>query len=186
MSNITEKIVENAIGVGFQEVKVEKDFKMSDSEEEAGLLLDPDAIDQIARRHYGYSLCGWCVHGSKCMRNSCMSVDNPAQRMFKNPEKEGGTRIEIDCEKGIMIVRVTKPHSITGKTEMTKVNVDYHTIGRVSSYFLTLPLFSVVFGKFLKNFSLHFNCLPLRLLKTLPLCFWTKLLDHSRHRAEKY
>jgi len=103
---------------------------MSDSEEEAGLLLDPDAIDQIARRHYGYSPCGWCVHGPKCMRNSCMSVDNPAQRMFKNSEKEGGTRIEIDCEKGIMIVRVTKPHSITGKTEMTKVNVDYHTIGR--------------------------------------------------------
>jgi len=104
---------------------------MSDSsDEEAGLLLDPDAIDQIARRHYGYSQCGWCVHGSKCMRNSCMSLDNPAQRMFKNPEKEGGTRIEIDCEKGIMIVRVTKPHSITGKTEMTKVNVDYHTIGR--------------------------------------------------------
>jgi len=93
-------------------------------------LLDPDAIDQIARRHYGYSRCGWCVHGPKCMRNSCMSVDNPVQRMFKNPEKEGGTRIEIDCEKGVMIVRVTKPHSITGKTEMTKVNVDYHTIGR--------------------------------------------------------
>jgi len=103
---------------------------MSDSEEEAALLLDPDAIDQIARRHYGYSRCGWCVHGPKCMRNSCMSVDNPVQRMFKNPEKEGGTRIEIDCEKGVMIVRVTKPHSITGKTEMTKVNVDYHTIGR--------------------------------------------------------
>ena len=112
---------------------------MSDSEEEAGLLLDPDAIDQIARRHYGYSPCGWCVHGPKCMRNSCMSVDNPAQRMFKNSEKEGGTRIEIDCEKGIMIVRVTKPHSTTGKTEMTKVNVDYHTIGRVSE----LPFASV-------------------------------------------
>ena len=61
-----------------------------------------------------------------------MSVDNPAQRMFKNPEKEGGTRIEIDCEKGIMIVRVTKPHSITGKTEMTKVNVDYPAIALVS------------------------------------------------------
>lgn len=109
---------------------------MSDSEEDAGLLLDPDAIDQIARRHYGYQPCGWCVHGHKCMRNSCMSADNPVQRMFKNPEKEGGTRIEIDCEKGIMVVRVTKPHSITGKTEMTKVNVDYHTIGRVSPWFI--------------------------------------------------
>jgi len=104
---------------------------MSDSEEEEeALLLDPDAIDQIARRHFGYRPCGWCVHGHKCMRNSCMSADNPNQRMYKNLEKEGGTRIEIDCAKGIMIVRVTKPHSITGKTEMTKVNVDYHTIGR--------------------------------------------------------
>jgi len=104
---------------------------MSDSEEEEeALLLDPDAIDQIARRHFGYRPCGWCVHGHKCMRNSCMSADNPNQRMYRNVEKEGGTRIEIDCAKGIMIVRVTKPHSITGKTEMTKVNVDYHTIGR--------------------------------------------------------
>ena len=145
---------------------------MSDSDEEAALLLDPDAIDQIARRHYGYSRCGWCVHGPKCMRNSCMSVDNPAQRMFKNPEKEGGTRIEIDCEKGVMIVRVTKPHSITGKTEMTKVNVDYHTIGRVS---LLLFFSSFVFSEYFL----------LRLLKTLPLCFSTKLLDHLRHRAEK-
>ena len=106
-------------------------------------MLDPDAIDQIARRHFGYRPCGWCVHGHKCMRNSCMSADNPNQRMYKNLEKEGGTRIEIDCAKGIMIVRVTKPHSITGKTEMTKVNVDYHTIGRV---------------RFNRSYQLHFFC----------------------------
>ena len=138
-------------------------------------MLDPDAIDQIARRHYGYSRCGWCVHGPKCMRNSCMSVDNPVQRMFKNPEKEGGTRIEIDCEKGVMIVRVTKPHSITGKTEMTKVNVDYHTIGRVSPHLLFSFCFSLVFSEYFL----------LRPLKTHPSCFLTKLLDHLRHRAEK-
>ena len=148
---------------------------MSDSEEEAGLLLDPDAIDQIARRHYGYSLCGWCVHGSKCMRNSCMSVDNPAQRMFKNPEKEGGTRIEIDCEKGIMIVRVTKPHSITGKTEMTKVNVDYHTIGRVSSYFLTLPLFSVVFWQIFKELFSTLQLSSPQAFEDPPLVFLDKV-----------
>ena len=104
-----------------------------------------------------------------------MSVDNPVQRMFKNPEKEGGTRIEIDCEKGVMIVRVTKPHSITGKTEMTKVNVDYHTIGRVSPHLLFFSCFSLGF----------FEYFLLRLSKTLPLCFSTKLPDHSRHRAGK-
>jgi len=138
---------------------------MSDSEEEAALLLDPDAIDQIARRHYGYSRCGWCVHGPKCMRNSCMSVDNPVQRMFKNPEKEGGTRIEIDCEKGVMIVRVTKPHSITGKTEMTKVNVDYHTIGRA---FEDPPL--VFLDKVARPFKVE------TFVKRQRLC-WTKHLE---------
>ena len=98
-----------------------------------------------------------------------MSADNPVQRMFKNPEKEGGTRIEIDCEKGIMVVRVTKPHSITGKTEMTKVNVDYHTIGRVSPWFILENIERKIF----------------RLSKTPLLCFSIKLLDHSRHMAEK-
>ena len=155
---------------------------MSDSEEEEeALLLDPDAIDQIARRHFGYRPCGWCVHGHKCMRNSCMSADNPNQRMYRNVEKEGGTRIEIDCAKGIMIVRVTKPHSITGKTEMTKVNVDYHTIGRVRlnrTYQLHLSCFLP------RNLNRH---LLFRHLKTLRLFFLTKwrALSRRRHRTEK-
>ena len=155
---------------------------MSDSEEEEeALLLDPDAIDQIARRHFGYRPCGWCVHGHKCMRNSCMSADNPNQRMYKNLEKEGGTRIEIDCAKGIMIVRVTKPHSITGKTEMTKVNVDYHTIGRVRFYRTYQLLLSCILPRSLNEYLIF------RRLKTLRLFFLTKwrALSRTRHRTEK-
>jgi len=74
---------------------------MSDSEEEEeeALLLDPDAIDQIARRQFGYRPTGWCHHGPKCNRAHCMTADNPAHRMFKNIEKEGGTRVEVDCQK---------------------------------------------------------------------------------------
>jgi hypothetical protein len=103
----------------------------SEEEEEASPpLLDPEAVDAVARRHYGFRPCGWCLHGPKCMRLTCMSVDNPNQRMFKNAEKDGGCRVEVDCEKGLLVIRLTDPHPKTGKTEMTKANVDYTDIGR--------------------------------------------------------
>ena len=83
-----------------------------------------------------------------------MTAANPAHRMFRNTEKEGGTRVEVDCQKvpcptpvssppvhlftcspapqGILVIRLTVPHNKTGKTEMTKVNVDYPAIALVS------------------------------------------------------
>ena len=82
-----------------------------------------------------------------------MTAANPAHRMFRNTEKEGGTRVEVDCQKVpcpysphdssfqptcspvpqcILVIRLTVPHKKTGKTEMTKVNVDYPAIALVS------------------------------------------------------
>lgn len=46
-------------------------------------------------------------------------------------QEDGGSSLEINCEKGVIDIKLRTPHR--GKTEVEKDSVDYKTLHQVSS-----------------------------------------------------
>ena len=46
-------------------------------------------------------------------------------------QEDGGSSLEINCDQGIIVIKLRTPHR--GKTEVEKDNVDYKTLHQVRS-----------------------------------------------------
>jgi len=82
------------------------------------MQLDPGAVAQIARTYHGY----YKVDSGKGGGGQVLRYDNDFQ-------EDGGSSLEINCEKGIIVIKLRTPHR--GKTEVEKDGVDYKTLHQV-------------------------------------------------------
>jgi len=81
------------------------------------MQLDPGAVTQIARAYHGY----YPVKGGTT--SHVLRFDNDFQ-------EDGGSSLEINCAKGIIMIRLRTPHR--GKSEVVRQNADYNTLHQVS------------------------------------------------------
>lgn len=83
------------------------------------MQLDPGAVAQIARTYHGYYRvdAGGGGGGGQVLR-----YDNDFQ-------EDGGSSLEINCEQGIILIKLRSPHR--GKTEVEKHKADYNTLHQV-------------------------------------------------------
>lgn len=84
------------------------------------MQLDPGAVAQIARTYHGY----YRVDPGKDYgrHGQVLRYDNDFQ-------EDGGSSLEINCDQGIIVIKLRTPHR--GKTEVEKDNVDYKTLHQV-------------------------------------------------------
>lgn len=80
------------------------------------MQLDSGAVHQIARSYHGYH------------KVNSTEKDN-ILRFVNDLQDDGGSKLEIDCLKGTVVIKLNTP--LKGKTEVVKTDVDYKTLHQV-------------------------------------------------------